>query len=78
MKDLRHMFDESTPVMDGTLYRKGGTIQVWWTQDAIGRPFYGSQGRETWELPDSQWGIEEAKRNFNDMKERFNPAKSTL
>ena len=39
----------------GTIYRKGGTVQIQWDR----------HGRETWVLPDSEWGIAQAKANFD-------------
>lgn len=60
--DLRNDYDETATVKDGVLYRKGSIVQVWWIES----------GKETWDLPNTVWGIEEAKRNFNEMKERFN------
>jgi hypothetical protein len=67
--DIRPNADESCKVKDGTIYRKGATVQVWWTQDALGRPFEGDAGRETWTLEDSPWGVTEAKRNYEAMKQ---------
>jgi hypothetical protein len=47
MIDLRLTRDEQHTMRTGVLYRKGGTIQVWWTEDVLGRPFTGTEGRET-------------------------------
>lgn len=55
--DLRTDYDEMAKVKSGTLYRKGGTIQVWWAP---------GWGTETWRSDE-----ENAKRNFVDMKERW-------
>jgi hypothetical protein len=71
IRDIRPNADETAAVKDGMLYRKGGTVQVWWSRDAAGRPFCGDEGRETWTLDNSEWGIEQAKRNFAEMKERW-------
>lgn len=65
--DLRQKYDEKVKVNNGTLYRKGVVIQVWWDKDAAGRKLKGSQGRETWTAPD----IKTAKENFKDMRIRF-------
>jgi hypothetical protein len=65
--DLRQDYDEKAEVLDGTLYRKGTTIQVWWTHDVKGNRLTPSV-RETWQTPD----LTNAKRNFKDMKVRFN------
>lgn len=59
--DLRVVFDASTPVAGGILYRRGGTVQVWWT----------GNGCETWILPDTPWGIGQATDNFHSMADRW-------
>jgi hypothetical protein len=74
--DLRQQYDETVRIKDGTLYRKGNVVQVWWERDAIGRPFdngptadlskaFGGHGRETWTLPDEA----QARRTYNGMIE---------
>jgi hypothetical protein len=55
--DIRKDYDEMAEVKGGTLYRKGGTIQVWWGP---------GWGKETWSSD-----VENAKRNFIDMRERW-------
>jgi hypothetical protein len=66
--DLRKGYDEKASVIDGTLYRKGRWVQVWWTKDNAGRPMNGISGRESWESPDLANAIE----NFKAMKKRWN------
>jgi hypothetical protein len=58
IEDLRADYDEKASVDDGTLYRKGVVVQVWWGS---------GRGKETWTAPSES----EAKRNFQDMKERW-------
>lgn len=70
--DLRKNYDKKAKVKDGTLYLKGAVVQVWWERDAAGRKFKGTQGRETWSMPDPK----QAKRGFKDMKEMFNEGKT--
>jgi len=55
--DLRTDYDEMAKIKEGTLYRKGNKIQVWWDK----------WGKETWTCPDE----DQAKTNFNDMKGRW-------
>jgi len=55
--DLRNYYDEKAVLHDGTIYRNGLVVQVWWKHDALGRPFDNGveasktlmgNGRETW------------------------------
>lgn len=55
--DLREDYDEKAEVLDGTLYRKGNIVQVWWSDGT----------KETWTSPDAA----NAQRNFQSMKERW-------
>lgn len=59
LPDLRKDYDEMAKVSGGTLYRKGGVIQVWW-DDA---------GPETWRSDE-----ENAKKNFIAMRDRWSGA----
>jgi hypothetical protein len=67
MVDLRNDYDEKAEVNDGTLYRKGRVVQVWWIKDTFGRPFKGNKGRETWTTPD----LKNARYNFDEMRSRW-------
>jgi hypothetical protein len=60
--DLRYSHDEKAEVRGGILYRNGCTVQVWWD----------NSGPETWTLEENTHNLSEAKRNFQEMKERFN------
>lgn len=67
--DLRNDHEESATFDNGTVYRKGLTVQVWWLRDTAGRPFDNtkddlSNGRETWTFPD----LEQAQRGFADFQ----------
>lgn len=70
--DLRKNYDEVVKINStsdkskGMLYRKGNVTQVWWETDALGRKMKNPQ--ETWTAPDAK----QAKREFKDMKARFN------
>ena len=59
LPDLRKDYDEMAKVSGGTLYRKGGVIQVWW-DDA---------GPETWTSDEAN-----AKKNFIAMRDRWSGA----
>ena len=63
-KDLRKNHDEKANVDGGVLYIKDKVVQVWWTKDGSGKKINKS---ETWTAPDK----EQAKENFEDMKDRF-------
>ncbi|MBU0778173.1 hypothetical protein KKF82_07935 [Patescibacteria group bacterium] len=60
--DIRGDYDEIAHVKDGILYRKGNIVQVWWDK----------WGKETWTGPSE----EEARENFNAMKERWSPSEA--
>ncbi len=53
--------NRSEEIDGGTLHQEDGTVWVVWDL----------QGRETWTLPNTTWGIAEATRNFDEMVERW-------
>lgn len=62
--DLRKDYDDVAQVTGGTLYRKGKTIQAWWTHDGRGEPF-DQPTSETWIIPNEEQAI----WDFNQMQE---------
>ena len=53
--------DEVMQLPCGELERRGGTNRI----------VYANGKTETWTLPDTEWGIEQARANFADMAERW-------
>lgn len=54
----------------GTIYLCGSMVVIEWETDSLGRKL--DDGRETWILPDSNWGKEQSARNFDSFVIRFN------
>lgn len=53
------MITEVAKVLGGTLYLRGSVVWVIWDQ----------WGQETWSLEKSDWGRDQARRNFHHMQE---------
>jgi len=63
--DLRQeKCDEVAKIADGTLYRKGKTVQVWWVRDGRGEPFE-QPVAETWTYPDDSQAAAAFQRNLD-------------
>ncbi len=55
--------EQSAVVSTGTVYRRGSVVVAKWTHDVLGRVITGD-GRETWELPNTEHYRQQAAENF--------------
>ena len=64
---MKAKIERQVKVIGGTLHQKDSDVWVDWQSTPCGYV-----GKETWTLPNTEWGRKEGTENFDAMTELFN------